>query len=137
MALVDVVDGAGKIGEAISSISQASSEQANAINQITVGIDQISSVVQTNSATAEESAAASEELSSQSGMLNELIGAFKLKVDSHEREISNILARRAGIRIVHCLCGSDYRGAKSDRGPEPSLLCKGDYQFAGRGDACN
>lgn len=63
----------------MDQVVEAVEKQTIAMEQVATGVEQISAVVQNNSATSQECAAASEELSSQSGMLKELIGAFKLK----------------------------------------------------------
>jgi Methyl-accepting chemotaxis protein (MCP) signaling domain. len=72
----------------VGNIARASNDQAAEIAQITQGIEQVSEVVQTNSATAEESAASSEELSGQAEMLKVMVGAFKLKDQTKQRNES-------------------------------------------------
>ena len=63
----------------MDQVVEAVEKQTIAMEQVATGVEQISAVVENNSATSQECAAASEELSSQSGMLKELIGAFRLK----------------------------------------------------------
>jgi len=74
-----IVEGAGKVSDIISQITEASQAQAEAVKQVTEGLSQIADVVQDNSATSEESAAASEELTSQSEVLLDMTKVFKLK----------------------------------------------------------
>ncbi len=74
-----------KVTSLVGNIARASTDQASEIAQITQGIEQVSQVVQTNSATAEESAAASEELSGQAEMLKMMVGAFKIKNQSNQK----------------------------------------------------
>ena len=78
-SLGEIVAGIGESNELINKIAEASKEQSSGITEVNHGIDQVATVVQNNSATAEESAAAAEQLSGQSGLLEQLIGQFKLK----------------------------------------------------------
>jgi methyl-accepting chemotaxis protein len=84
-AFEGIVKGSEKAVSLGSEISAAANEQASGIAQVDRGIEQLSQVVQTNSATSQETAAASEELSSQAQLLKNMIGQFKLKVQSQER----------------------------------------------------
>lgn len=77
--LLQVVESAQKVSEAISRITSASNHQSDAISQVSVGVDQISGVIQSNSATAEESAAASQQLSDQARGLEDLVNRFRFE----------------------------------------------------------
>ncbi len=70
---------AGNVTVKMEQVVEAVEKQTIAMEQVATGVEQISAVVENNSATSQECAAASQELSSQSGMLKELIGAFRLK----------------------------------------------------------
>ncbi len=70
---------AGGVTSRMSVVVNAVEDQTTAIGQITSGMEQISAVVQNNSATSEECAAASQELSAQAGLLEGLMGSFRLK----------------------------------------------------------
>lgn len=85
-SLKEILNEIEKVTSLVGNIAQASTDQASEIAQITQGIEQVSQVVQTNSATAEESAAASQELSGQAEMLKVMVGAFKLKDQSRQRQ---------------------------------------------------
>jgi len=67
-----------KNSESIKKLYEVSRQQESAMQEMTTAIMQLSSVVQLNSATSEETAASAQELSAQSGLLNEIIGRFKL-----------------------------------------------------------
>jgi len=77
-SLNTIVYDASEVLSIVNDIANASSEQSKAIEEISVGLKQISDVVQSTSAISEESASASEELSSQAGVLQHLVGYFKL-----------------------------------------------------------
>lgn len=85
-SLKEILNEIEKVTSLVGNIARASTDQASEIAQITQGIEQVSHVVQTNSATAEESAAASQELSGQAEMLKVMVGAFKLKDQSRQRQ---------------------------------------------------
>jgi len=84
-SLTDIVSGINESSQLVSDIAKSSEGQSHDIQQINSGINQVAQVVQQNSATAQESAAASAEMSGQSGMLQELISQFKLKIDNASR----------------------------------------------------
>ena len=72
-----VAESAGKVGELIGGITEASSEQAQGIEQVGRAVGEMDKVVQQNAANAEESASASEELNaraeSMKGIVVELV----------------------------------------------------------------
>lgn len=70
---------AGSVTSKMEHVVDAVEKQTIAMEQVATGVDQISAVVENNSAISQECAAASEELSSQSGMLKDLISAFRIK----------------------------------------------------------
>lgn len=70
---------AGNVTVKMEQVVEAVENQTQAMEQVATGVEQISAVVENNSATSQECAAASQEMSSQSGMLKELICAFRLK----------------------------------------------------------
>ncbi|MCP4547033.1 MAG: methyl-accepting chemotaxis protein, partial [bacterium] len=72
-ALSAISGSAQKIGEMVSSISQASAEQSTGVEQVNEAVTQMDGVTQQNAATAEESASASEELSAQAEQLNQIV----------------------------------------------------------------
>lgn len=73
---------AGNVTVKMEQVVAAVENQTQAMEQVATGVEQISAVVENNSATSQECAAASQEMSSQSGLLKELIYAFRLK-NSH------------------------------------------------------
>lgn len=73
---------AGNVTVKMEEVVDAVANQTLAMEQVATGVEQISAVVESNSATSQECAAASQEMSSQSGLLKELIYAFRLK-ESH------------------------------------------------------
>ena len=77
--LAGVVEQSQGIVRTINGIAADTQVQAEAAGQVQSQVNQISNVVQTNSATAEESAATSEQLSAQSGVLKQLVSAFRLR----------------------------------------------------------
>ncbi len=70
---------AGNVTVKMEQVVAAVENQTQAMEQVATGVEQISAVVENNSATSQECAAASQEMSSQSGLLKELIYAFRLK----------------------------------------------------------
>lgn len=76
--LAEVAKRASISGKAMNQISVQINEQSNALTEINSSIARISATIKVNSSTSEESAATSEELTGQAGMLNELVGKFKL-----------------------------------------------------------
>ena len=78
-ALREIVASAAKMTDLSGEIAAASNEQAQGVAQITSGLGQIDQVTQQNTAYAEESASAAEELSSQAIVLQQRVGAFKVK----------------------------------------------------------
>lgn len=70
---------AGNVTVKMEEVVDAVANQTLAMEQVATGVEQISAVVESNSATSQECAAASQEMSSQSGLLKELIYAFRLK----------------------------------------------------------
>lgn len=81
LALQDVSEKTGLVGQAIRQVEDASSKQALAIEQITQGLSQVASVVQMNAATAEESSASSEELAAQAQNLQREVAKFRLSAE--------------------------------------------------------
>ena len=63
-AFTEVQGSAGKVGELVSEIAQASKEQAQGIEQINRAMSEMDQVIQSVAANAEESAASSEEMNS-------------------------------------------------------------------------
>ena len=64
-AFKETVDIAGKIGQLISEIAEASQEQSRGFSEVNKAVNEIDKVVQQAAANAEESASASEELNAQ------------------------------------------------------------------------
>ncbi len=87
-SLEDIVNGISKTTDLVAEIAAASQDQANGIREVNDGLTQVDQVVQRNTAGAEESAAAAEELSCQSDYLRQLIGQFRLKMQSDQRPIA-------------------------------------------------
>jgi hypothetical protein len=92
-SLESIVEGVEKAAALVDGIASASNEQATAVSQVSRGIEQVAQVVQTTSATAEESAATSEELSSQAELLKEMVGKFRLRVATQQKEPAKQAAR--------------------------------------------
>jgi len=89
-SLLRVVESTKAVSDTVEKISKASTQQADSISQVTLGVDQISGVVQKNSASAEESAAASEELSNQAQIMKELVGKFKFRNQTSQKQETEI-----------------------------------------------
>ena len=70
---------AGNVTVKMEQVVAAVENQTQAMEQVATGVEQISAVVENNSAISQECAAASQEMSSQSGLLKELLYAFRLK----------------------------------------------------------
>ena len=66
----------------VDEIAESSNFQATAIAQIDQALEQVSQVVQNNSATSEECAAAAQEMADQSGVVLDLISAYKLDAEA-------------------------------------------------------
>jgi methyl-accepting chemotaxis protein len=94
-ALREIVSSTAKMTDLAGEIAAAYNEQAQSIAQITTGLGQVDQVTQQNTAFAEESASAAEELSSQAMVLQQLVGAFKVKDTLLQRQ-----AGRAGQKVL-------------------------------------
>ncbi len=71
--LAEIVEGVGRVGELIATVTKASGEQADGVEVINGAIGRLDQVTQSNAASAEESASASEELSAQARNLNKVV----------------------------------------------------------------
>jgi methyl-accepting chemotaxis protein len=69
----DNVEIAGKVGNLVDEIAEASREQSQGIDQINKAVNEMDKVVQDTAASAEESAAAAEELSSQAETMKGMV----------------------------------------------------------------
>ncbi len=83
-ALGEIVGTISKVTDIVANIAIASNEQAQGIAQINTGLGQIDQVTQQNTASAEESAASSVDLSNQAGQLQQILGHFKVDMDTEQ-----------------------------------------------------
>ncbi len=77
-SLQEVVDGAKKVSDAVTSIFETTDVQSRSATQISQGLERISSVVQSNCDVIMDSAAASGELSKQADLLKKEVSKFQL-----------------------------------------------------------
>ena len=78
-SLQEVVDGAQKVSDAVTSIFKTTDVQSRSAAQISQGLERISNVVQVNCDVIMDSSAASGELSKQADLLRKEVSKFQLK----------------------------------------------------------
>ncbi len=76
--LRELVPAIRKTAELVRGVASASREQAQNVNQISRAMAQVDGVTQQTAASAEELASSAEEMSAQAGMLQQLVGFFRI-----------------------------------------------------------
>ena len=102
-AFVKVSESAGKVGQLVAEISEASNEQANGIEQVNLAITEMDKVVQQNAANAEESASASEEMNAQAEQLKDYVGDLSHLVSGKRNKTASAGRKRTIKPVSHHL----------------------------------
>ncbi len=108
-AFEKVAVSAGKVGDLVAEISEASNEQSKGIEQVNNAVMEMDKVVQQNAATAEESASAAEEMNAQAEQLKQYVGDL-VEVITGMRKNTHLSSERV---LVSSL----------DKTPVPVFLC--------------
>jgi methyl-accepting chemotaxis protein len=83
-ALTSIADRVAHISSLISAIASGAQEQSTGLGEINIGVTHLDQVTQQNAAMVEEATAGSHALNQEAAQLIELVGRFKVKVDSPE-----------------------------------------------------
>ena len=78
----EIVSSVQRVSDIIGEITAASSEQSDGIGQINGAVSQLDQMTQQNAALVEQSAAAAQSLKEQAARLSEVVGTFRLEVDT-------------------------------------------------------
>jgi methyl-accepting chemotaxis protein len=85
--LDEIVPSIKKTSDLVQEISAASEEQSSGAGQINNAMEQLNKVTQQSASSSEELAATAEEMSSQAEQLQQLMGFFKMEMDSAIRKV--------------------------------------------------
>ena len=89
--LDEIVPSIKKTSELVQEISAASEEQSSGAGQINNAMEQLNKVTQQSASSSEELAATAEEMSGQAEQLQQLMGFFKIEMDS---AINKVIAKK-------------------------------------------